>query len=80
MQTLASMHSSPSYAIQATETDFQVYENGALAIVVAERAGLRVIWDGVLRGRHRDEFSPHLEDAVARLLQDFPPPPPDGPS
>lgn len=73
MQTLSSLHSSPSYAIQTTETEFQVYENGALAIVVAERVGLRVIWDGVLRGRHRDEFSPHLDEAVAQLLEGFPP-------
>jgi hypothetical protein len=73
MQQLSSLHSSPSYWIQATRSERHTYERGHLAIVVAGRRQQRVIWRGEIEGRFREDFSPHLEEAVWSLLERFPP-------
>jgi hypothetical protein len=73
MQQLSSLHSSPSYWIQATRSELHTYERGHLAIVVAGRRQQRVIWRGEIEGRFREDFSPHLEEVVWSLLERFPP-------
>jgi hypothetical protein len=73
MQLLSSFHSSPSYWIQATQSELHSYERGHLTIVVAGRRQQRVIWRGEFEGRFREAFAPHLEEVVWSLLERFPP-------
>jgi hypothetical protein len=75
MQQLSSFHDSPSYWIQATQSELRSYENGYLVIVVSGGRQQRLIWRGEFAGRFREDFSPHLEEAVWSLLERFPPPP-----
>jgi hypothetical protein len=74
MQRLDSFHDSPSYWIQATKSELRTYERGFLAIVVSGGGPRRLVWRGEFEGRFRDDFSPHLEEAVRTLLERFPPP------
>jgi hypothetical protein len=80
MQQLSSFHDSPSYWIQATKSELHTYERGYLAIVVSGSRQQRLIWRGEFEGRFREDFSPHLEEAVWSLLERFPPPPPAAPA
>ncbi len=73
-QFLYSLHSSPSYAIQATTQEVHAYERAYLAIVVAEGREQRLIWRGEFEGRFRGSFAPHLGDAVSNLLDRIPKP------
>jgi hypothetical protein len=72
IQELSSHHSSPSYQIQATRRELRTYEKGHLAIVVAGVRQRRVIWRGDFEERFRDDFAPHLEEAVQNILDRFP--------
>lgn len=72
VQQLSSHHDSPSYEIQATRTEEQLYETVHLAIVVAGARQRRVVWRGDFQERVRNEFSPHLEEAVQSVFEHFP--------
>jgi hypothetical protein len=74
VEQLSSLHSSPSYEIQATRQVLHVYEHARLEIVVlADAQRRRPIWRGAIAGRYRGAFP--LKQAVARLLEAFPPEP-----
>lgn len=71
---LASMHSSASYDIQTTQTRSTRYETADLQILMIDPRQRRPLWDGRLSQRYRDEFMPHLGEAVSQLLTQLPPP------
>lgn len=71
VEQLSSMNSSPSYEIQATEHRVESYEIGNLTVLVSDPDERAVIWRGEYAGRYRGKLAPHLEDAVASLLERF---------
>ena len=72
VEHLSSLHHSPSFEVQATVPRTQVYERARLALFVADPKLDRLVWQGTLEDRFRDEFAPHLEGSVEALLQRFP--------
>jgi hypothetical protein len=72
IQELSSHHSSPSYQIQATRRELRTYETGHLTIVVGGVRQKRVIWRGDFEERFREDFAPHLEEAVLSIFDRFP--------
>ncbi len=73
VQHLPSLHFSPSYEVQATTQELQTYETGYLVIAVSDARRGVPIWRGEFSGRFRDDFGPHLDEAVSTLLERFPP-------
>lgn len=76
IQHLPSLHHSPSYDVQATQIEFRRYEFAELLVLMLDRREHSVVWRGTLGDRYRDEFAPHLGEAVAQLLARVPPPRP----
>jgi hypothetical protein len=72
VESLHSFHSTPSYEIQATETEVVDYERGRLLIRVLDLRRNRVVWRGEYNGRFPDSFTSHVEAAVASTLESFP--------
>lgn len=73
VEALHSLHSSPSYEIQSTKRQVELYEKGYLVIAVSDARRGRPIWRGAFSGRFRGDFWPHLDEAVSSLLERFPP-------
>lgn len=71
---LASLHNSASYDIQTTQTKSTRYETADLQILMIDPRQRRLLWDGRLRQRYRNEFMSHLGEAVSQLLTQLPPP------
>lgn len=72
-QSVHSLHSSPSYEIQATRQEIHSYESGYVVIAFTDSRQRTLIWRGEFRGRVRGDFWPHLDRAVSTLLERFPP-------
>ena len=72
VESLSSLHESPSYEFQATASRVEIYETGHLAILVSEPGEQTVIWRGGFEGRLRGELQPQLKDVVASVLGHFP--------
>jgi len=72
IESLHSFHSSPSYEIQATESEIVNYERGRLTIRVMDLRRNREVWQGEYERRHRDSFAAHVKTAVASTLESFP--------
>lgn len=72
MQTVHSFHDSPSYEIQSGRQVLHRFEKGYLVIAIADAAQRSVVWRGEFRGRYREAFWPHINEAVSILLARFP--------
>jgi hypothetical protein len=72
MQHLASLHSTPSYEVQVTRTEFRRYEIAELLLVMVESNERQLVWRGRLSDRYLDGFKPHLGEAVSQLLAQVP--------
>ena len=76
IQHLPSLNHSPSYDVQATRTELRRYEIVELLVLMFDPRERRLIWRGRFNERYRDEFAPHLGEAVSQLLAHVPPPRP----
>ncbi len=76
IQHLPSLSHSPSYDVQATRTELRRYEIVELLVLMFDPRERRLIWRGRFNERYRDEFAPHLGEAVSQLLAHVPPPRP----
>jgi hypothetical protein len=81
LQTLHSLHSSPSIEVQATRYEMRHYETADLKIVAIDPRERSVVWRGSFAKRYEEARSPQLNDAVSQLLARMPTPRPrpDGP-
>jgi hypothetical protein len=81
LQTLHSLHSSPSFEVQATRYEMRHYEIADLKIVTIDPRERSVVWRGSFAKQYGEVRSPQLNDAVAQLLARMPTPRPrvDGP-
>ena len=81
LQTLHSLHSSPSFEVQATHYEMRHYEIADLKIVAIDPREQSVVWRGSFARRYGEVRSSHINDAVAQLLARLPTPRPrlDGP-
>jgi hypothetical protein len=72
VQSVHSLHSSPSFEVQATRRELRSYEHAHVVISVSDARELRPVWRGEFRGRFRGNFWPHLDEVVSELLQHLP--------
>ncbi len=72
VQTLNSLHSSPSFEVQATTYETHRYQVADLRIVAIDLRERSVVWRGALAQRYEPSRSPPVGDAVARLLERMP--------
>jgi hypothetical protein len=81
LQTLHSLHSSPSFEVQATRYEMRHYEIADLKIVAIDPRERSVVWRGSFAKHYGEVRSPQLNDAVTQLLARMPTPRPrlDGP-
>ncbi len=81
LQTLHSLHSSPSFEVQATRYEMRHYEIVDLKIVAIDPREQSVVWRGSFAKRYEEARPPQMNDAVAQLLARLPTsrPRPDGP-
>jgi len=81
VQTLNSLHSSPSFEVQATRYEMRHYEIAILKIVAIDPREQSVVWRGSFAKRYDEARPPQLNDAVVQLLARMPTPRPrsDGP-
>jgi hypothetical protein len=81
VQTLNSLHSSPSFEVQATRYEMRHYEIADLNIIAIDPRERSVVWRGSFAKRYGETRSPQLNDAVIQLLARMPTPRPrpDGP-
>ena len=81
LQTLHSLHSSPSFEVQATHYETRHYEIADLKIVAIDPRERSVVWRCSFTKRYEEARSPQVNDAVAQLLAKLPTPRPwlDGP-
>jgi hypothetical protein len=81
LQTLHSLHNSPSFEVQATHYEMRHYEIADLKIVAIDPRKRSVVWRGSFAKRYWEARSPQMNDAVAQLLARMPTPRPrpDGP-
>lgn len=73
IETLHSLHNGPSIQVQATRSEFAIYQRCRLTIRATDLERDRVVWRGVYEDRFRDSIEPQLEDVVVRTLSRFPP-------
>jgi hypothetical protein len=76
IQHLPSLSHSPSYDVQVTRTELIRYEIAELLVLMLDPREHHLVWRGRLNERYRDEFAPHLGEAVSQLLAQLPPPRP----
>jgi hypothetical protein len=76
LQTLHSLHSSPSFEVQATRYEMRHYEIADLKIVAIDPRERSVVWRGSFAQRYEGARSSHIDDAVAQLLARLPTPRP----
>jgi hypothetical protein len=76
LQTLHSLHSSPSFEVQATRYEMRHYEIADLKIVAIDPRERSVVWRGSFVQRYEEARSSHINDAVAQLLARLPTPRP----
>jgi hypothetical protein len=73
VQTLNSFHHSGSYEVQSEVTERRPIDRFRLAVYITGSGQERLIWQAELDERYLDGFARHLDDAVANLLERFPP-------
>jgi len=76
MATLNSLHSSPSFEVQAITYETHYHEIADLRIVAIAPRERSVIWRGSLAERYEGARSAQLKDAVVQLLERMPRPRP----
>ena len=72
LETLYSLHDSPSYEIQRVVEVARFYQHAELTVVVADGADRRKLWQGRASKRARHSFTPHAAKAVARAFRSWP--------
>jgi hypothetical protein len=72
VQTLHSLHNSPSFEVQATQYEMRPYEIVDLKIVAIDPRERRVVWRGSFARRYGEAGPPHINDAVVQLLARMP--------
>ncbi len=75
VQTLYSYHDTGNYEVQADEVELRPVDRMRLSVYVTAAAQERMLWQAALEEQHLGGFLPHLDDAVAKLLDEFPPHP-----
>jgi uncharacterized protein DUF4136 len=73
VQTLNSFHDIGGYEVQADDMEQSLVDRCRVAIYLTGPHQERMIWQAVSEQRHSDGCARHLEDAVADLLDRFPP-------
>ena len=73
MQTLSSLHSSPSYEVQSAVRRTEVYERTVLIVFAVDSRSGETVWKGRREERSAAQSVPHIDDTVAALLAHFPP-------
>lgn len=73
MQTLSTHHRDGGYEVTASRRTFQLYEQGTLALDVAEAKDRQLVWRGVATRRVRESFGARADDVVSALVDRFPP-------
>jgi hypothetical protein len=76
LETLHSLHSSPSFEVQATRYEMRHYQIADLEIVAIDPRARSVVWRGSFARRYGEARSPQLNDAVVQLLARMPTPRP----
>jgi hypothetical protein len=76
LQTLHSLHNSPSFEVQATQYEKRHYEIADLKVVAIDPRERSVIWRGSFARRYWEAESPQIKDAVVQLLAKMPTPRP----
>jgi hypothetical protein len=72
LETLNSLHSSPSFEVQAARYETHHYEVADLKIVAIDPRERNVVWRGSFAKRYSEVRSPQMRDAVIRLLAKLP--------
>lgn len=72
LETLYSLHDSPSYEIQHVETVTRFYEDATLTVSVANASDREVVWTGSARRRARRSFTPHAARTVEQAFRGWP--------
>jgi hypothetical protein len=72
LRTLNSLHSSPSFEVQATYYEIHHYEVAELKIVAIDPRERSVVWRGAFVKRYAVARPPQLSDAVVQLLAKLP--------
>lgn len=75
-QNLETFQQEGSFDVTRTTTHIARYETANLAVDVAEGQERQLVWRGRLEKRVRGSFAPHVEGAVAAVLERFPSRPP----
>ena len=78
VETLPTFDNSPSYEIQATQSEVTRCERARLTIRATDLRRNREVWRGEYEGLCRDTFAPHVNEAIARTLESFPAAPSKG--
>jgi Domain of unknown function (DUF4136) len=73
MQTLYSYHDIGGYEVEGEDTERRPVDRCRLAIYVTGSRQEKMIWQAVSNRKHTGGCAPHLEAAVASLLESFPP-------
>jgi Domain of unknown function (DUF4136) len=71
-QQLSSLHSAPSFIVQASRPRVVVVETGQLVVSAVDRRRHKLVWRGELTRRGEGAFAPHLTESVARVFESFP--------
>jgi hypothetical protein len=74
METLSSLHDSPSYTVEAPRQLLIPYERATLVVDVADGRERQLVWRGSQTRRVRGRFTDAAADVVEEILAHFPPP------
>ena len=69
---LSSLHSSGSYEVQSPVRRRETYERCRLVIYAVDPREGRIVWTGALEDHFRGRFSPHLDEAISKVVERFP--------
>jgi hypothetical protein len=58
--------------VQVTSSQIEIWELRQLVVVIRDARAGREVWQGRIVERHREDFGPHVGNAVAGLLSHFP--------
>jgi hypothetical protein len=72
METLSSLHDSPSYEIQISEQSVEIHDRAVLTIFVSDPGDQAVTWRGEFVGLLRGPRLSQLTNVVASVLRHFP--------
>ncbi len=76
VEHLPSLHSTPSYDVQVTRTEFRRYQIVELLVLMIDSRERHLVWSGRLNERYLAGFTPHLGESVSQLLAHVPSPGP----